>query len=66
MKKFFLFTLFLTSFCLKGFTQVDLSYYLPDSVRYNPAIPTPKSVIGHEVGEWHISHDRLGKLYVCT
>jgi hypothetical protein len=59
MKKFFLFALFLTSFCLKGFTQVDLSYYLPDTVRYNPAIPTPKSIIGHEVGEWHISHDRL-------
>lgn len=39
--------------------QVDLSYYLPDSVTYNPAIPTPKSVIGHEVGEWHVSHDKL-------
>jgi hypothetical protein len=39
--------------------QVDMSYYLPESVTYNPAIPTPKSVIGHEVGEWHISHDRL-------
>ncbi|MBL7851161.1 MAG: zinc carboxypeptidase [Cyclobacteriaceae bacterium] len=39
--------------------QVDLSYYLPDGVRFNPAIPTPASVIGHEVGEWHISHDRL-------
>ncbi|HEU5293076.1 MAG TPA: M14 family metallopeptidase, partial [Cyclobacteriaceae bacterium] len=59
MKKFFLSALFLSIFCLKGFTQVDLSYYLPDSVTYNPAIPTPKSIIGHEVGEWHISHDRL-------
>lgn len=39
--------------------QPDLSYYLPDAVTYNPSIPTPKSVIGHEVGEWHISHDRL-------
>ena len=39
--------------------QVDLSYYLPDGVSYNPAIPTPASVIGHEIGEWHISHDRL-------
>lgn len=59
MKKFFLFTLFLTAFCLNAFTQVDLSYYLPDSIRYNTSIPTPKSIIGHEVGEWHISHDRL-------
>lgn len=43
--------------CASG--QVDLSYYLPDGVSYNPAIPTPASIIGHEVGEWHISHDRL-------
>lgn len=43
--------------CVSG--QVDLSYYLPDGISYNPAIPTPASIIGHEVGEWHISHDRL-------
>jgi hypothetical protein len=42
-----------------AFAQPDLSYYLPEGVNYNTAIPTPKSVIGHEVGEWHISHDRL-------
>jgi hypothetical protein len=39
--------------------QPDLTYYLPEGVNYDPAIPTPKSIIGHEVGEWHISHDRL-------
>ncbi|APG66417.1 zinc carboxypeptidase [Tenacibaculum todarodis] len=39
--------------------QVDLSYYLPKDVTYNSAIPTPKSVIGHEVGEWHVTHDKL-------
>lgn len=39
--------------------QVDLDYYLPDDVTYNPNIPTPKSVIGHEVGDWHITHDKL-------
>lgn len=39
--------------------QQDLSYYLPQGVTYNPDIPTPKDVIGHEVGEWHISHDKL-------
>jgi len=41
-----------------GFTQ-SLSYYLPTNVTYNPSIPVPKSVIGHEVGEFHVSHDRL-------
>ena len=37
----------------------DLSYYLPDSVSYNASIPKPKDIIYHEVGEWHITHDRL-------
>ena len=39
--------------------QVDLSYYLPQDVTYNPSIPTPKSVIKHEVGDWHVTHDKL-------
>ncbi len=37
----------------------DLKYYLPDSVTYNPSIPKPKDIIYHEVGEWHVTHDRL-------
>ncbi|WP_207493346.1 M14 family metallopeptidase [Aridibaculum aurantiacum] len=37
----------------------SLEYYLPKNVQYDPAIPTPKSVIFHEVGEWHVAHDRL-------
>jgi Zinc carboxypeptidase len=37
----------------------DLNYYLPTDVTYNTAIPKPKDVIYHEVGEWHITHDRL-------
>lgn len=39
--------------------NVDLDYYLPKDVTYNQNIPTPKSVIGHEVGEWHVTHDKL-------
>lgn len=39
--------------------QVDLDYYLPKDVTYNPQIPTPKDIIGHEVGDWHITHDKL-------
>lgn len=37
----------------------DLSYYLPAGVSYNPSVPKPKDVIYHEVGEWHVTHDRL-------
>ncbi len=39
--------------------KVDLRYYIPNNERYNTNIPTPKEVIGHEVGEWHITHDKL-------
>ncbi len=52
--------LFLGCFVISSslFAQ-NLSYYLPDSVSYNPAIPKPKDIIYHEVGEWHVTHDRL-------
>ena len=39
--------------------QVGLDYYLGDLSEYNKSIPTPLNVIGHEVGEFHISHDKL-------
>ncbi|WP_445750207.1 M14 family zinc carboxypeptidase [Polaribacter sp.] len=48
---------FLFSVC--SFSQkVDLSYYLPKEA-YNSSIPKPKDIIGHEVGEWHVTHDKL-------
>jgi hypothetical protein len=47
------------SFLFSNLFAQDLSYYLPDSVTYNPAIPKPKDIIYHEVGEWHVTHDRL-------
>ncbi|MCE2997644.1 MAG: M14 metallopeptidase family protein [Cyclobacteriaceae bacterium] len=57
MKKLLFFITFLASGA--AWAQVDLSYYFPPNVSLNPAIPTPQSVIGHQVGEWHITHDRL-------
>ncbi|OFI33575.1 peptidase M14 [Alteromonas lipolytica] len=33
--------------------------YLPADVKLDPAIPTPESVIGFKVGDWHIRHDLL-------
>ncbi|RMG24795.1 MAG: hypothetical protein D6730_12000, partial [Bacteroidetes bacterium] len=46
---------------LAAFAQkhVSLSYYLPQNVQYDPSIPTPESFLGFQVGEWHVSHDRL-------
>lgn len=39
--------------------KLDLSYYLPQDISYDASIPTPASIIGHEVGEWHVTHDKL-------
>ena len=38
--------------------DIDLSYYLPD-LEYNADITTPKEFLGWEVGEWHVTHDKL-------
>lgn len=39
--------------------QLDASYYLDSNHPYDPKIPTPASVLGYEVGQWHVSHDKL-------
>ena len=41
--------------------KVDMSYYLPQDVSYNKAIPTPESILGFTPGEWHVSHDKLSE-----
>ena len=51
--------LFLLVFISGAWAQADLFYYLPEDITYNENIPTPKSIIGHEIGEWHITHDKL-------
>jgi hypothetical protein len=58
MKKSFLWLLLAIpqiSVCQK----VTLDYYIPAGTQLNSSIPTPQSIIGHEVGEWHVSHDKL-------
>ena len=39
--------------------KMSIDYYLPEGTNYNPDIPTPESVLGYQVGEWHVSHDQL-------
>jgi biopolymer transport protein ExbD len=39
--------------------QKDLSYYLPQNVSYDKQISTPSTVVGHQLGEWHVTHDKL-------
>jgi len=58
MKKLFLICL-TSCTLLQAQNTIDLSYYLPQNITYNKAIPTPESIIGHQVGEWHVTHDKL-------
>jgi hypothetical protein len=57
MKKILLF--FVSILFFIHLTAQDLSYYLPNNVSYNSSIPKPKDIIYHEVGEFHVTHDRL-------
>lgn len=59
MKKLVLTILLATSLASFAQDKLDLSYYLPQGISYDESIPTPKEVIGHEVGEWHVTHDKL-------
>ncbi len=52
--------LFITLICFAfHLNSQDLNYYLPQDVEYDASIPKPADVIGHEVGEWHVTHDKL-------
>ncbi len=44
-------------------TEGDLGWYLPKGVVYDSAFPTPDSVLGWQVGEWHVRHDQLVNWY---
>lgn len=59
MLRYFSILLAVLSIAGASSAQPDLSYYLPEGISYNASIPTPRAIIGHEVGEWHVTHDRL-------
>jgi hypothetical protein len=59
MKKQLLYLLMLIVTYSATAQKVDLSYYLPQDNSYDQKIPTPESILGFQVGEWHVSHDKL-------
>lgn len=58
MKKIFT-LLFLAMLPLFAGAQVNLSYYLPKDINYDQNIVKPEEFAGHQVGEWHLTHDKL-------
>ena len=59
--RFFLIALLISVSLLGQHQKYDLDYYFSeqDFGMKESNIPTPKEIIGHEVGEWHVSHDKL-------
>lgn len=57
MKRLLLALSFILFFTVSYAQKQAITYYLPD-ISYNPAIPTPESVLGYQIGEWHLSHDQ--------
>jgi len=53
----------LTGLCLLllacGASARTAQEYLPPDTNPDPSVPTPESVLGWDVGDWHISHDKL-------
>lgn len=64
---YFTLTFLLLSFftTIKAQSTVSLDYYLPSGITYNADIPTPESVLGYQIGDWHVSHDHI-VLYMRT
>ena len=59
MRKIILLSLGFISQLLPAQESLNLNYYLPQNISYNEDIPKPSEIIGHEVGEWHVTHDKL-------
>ena len=57
--RFFYILLFISIGVYAQNPKYDLDYYFSEFETPNSSIPTPKEVIGHEVGEWHVTHDKL-------
>lgn len=59
LKRILSLILFLAAFHGLAQENVSLDYYLKPGYSYNPDIPTPASVLGYNIGEWHVSYDQV-------
>ncbi len=65
MKLRALFLLFFSSFSFFSIANnsVSLDYYLANNQQYIQQIPTPESVLGYQVGEWHVRPEQLTQYF---
>ena len=57
--RFFYILLFVSIGVYAQNPKYDLDYYFSEFETPNSNIPTPEEILGHEVGEWHVTHDKL-------
>ena len=43
--------------------KLSLEYYFSDLSAYSTDTPTPESVLGYQVGEWHVRPEQLVQYY---
>ncbi len=58
MRKILTFAFLAFTFVFAFPQKNSINYFLPDC-EYDSKIPTPESVLGYQVGEWHASHDQV-------
>ncbi|MFK8009725.1 MAG: M14 family metallopeptidase [Saprospiraceae bacterium] len=58
MRKILTITFLAFTFVFSFSQKNAINYFLPDC-EYDTKIPTPESVLGYQVGEWHASHDQV-------
>ncbi len=57
--KYSILTVWMFVMLCSTYAQKGMDYYMSDNIDFDSSIPTPKSVLNYEVGEWMVSHDQL-------
>ncbi|MCO7225675.1 M14 family metallopeptidase [Pleionea sp. CnH1-48] len=57
--------LIIHAFCLLfsvvALAKTELSYYFDESIQFDPEVPTPESVLGYQVGDWHVRPEQISE-----
>lgn len=59
MKRIYVIIFYSLSIVFGVNAQERLSYFFNQAVEFDTSIPVPEEILGFQVGEWHVSHDRL-------
>ena len=66
MKRRLLSSILLFVFFAVQAQEINLDYYLPDDYTYDNSIAKPSSILGFEVGEWHVNHTQVVQYFTTV